>query len=120
MAGAPMDRISPVDDPDYLAPKDRVSPVDVKPLDPDYPPTDIELQIEGKSIHLNKAVLKSHSPVFRTMLESDFKEKDADHLVLKGKKYEDFIEFLQAFYPNSSRSITRKCILFTRIKPVLV
>jgi hypothetical protein len=79
--------------------------------DPDYPPTDIELQIEGKSIHLNKVVLKSHSPVFRTMLESDFKEKDTDRLELEGKKYEDFIEFLQAFYPNSSHSVTRKCML---------
>ncbi|XP_056016860.1 uncharacterized protein LOC130053545 [Ostrea edulis] len=74
--------------------------------DPDFPPTDIELQVEGRSIHLNKAVLKSHSPVLRAMLESDFKEKDANHLVLEGKKYEDFIEFLQAFYPNTSHSVT--------------
>jgi hypothetical protein len=40
------------------------------------------------------------------MLESDFKEKDTDHLVLEGKTYDDFIEFLQAFYPNTTHSVT--------------
>jgi hypothetical protein len=57
-------------------------------------------------------VLKSHSPVFRTMLESDFKEKDASYLVLEGKKYKDFIQFLQTFYPNKAQKITGNvCVL---------
>jgi hypothetical protein len=81
---------------------------DCEPEDPDFPPTDIELLVEDRIIHLNKAVLKSHSPVFRTMLESDFMEKDADCILMEGKNYEDFIEFLQAFYPNKGHSITGK------------
>lgn len=42
---------------------------------PLFPKTDAILEVEGREIHINKQILADSSPVFKTMFESDFKEK---------------------------------------------
>lgn len=71
-----------------------------------FPDTDVILVVEGHKIHVNKAVLSEHSPVFKVMFESKFKESTAKEIVLQDKKAEDVVEFLKSFYPNMKHPIT--------------
>ncbi|KAL3881413.1 hypothetical protein ACJMK2_027858 [Sinanodonta woodiana] len=64
------------------------------------PWTDLQLDVEGKTIHVSKLYLATISPVFRLMFESDFKEKNVDVLPLPDKKYEDVVIFLQCVNPG--------------------
>jgi hypothetical protein len=57
------------------------------------------------------------SPVFKAMLSSDFKEKDATEIALVGKKADQFIDFLRQMYPPQIESeITRELIVNSRFK----
>lgn len=67
---------------------------------------DLTLVVEGKKMHVSKAVLALASPVFTTMFESDFLEKNKEEIELKGKKYKDMVEFLQSIYPSTRKSVT--------------
>ncbi|KAL3881414.1 hypothetical protein ACJMK2_027859 [Sinanodonta woodiana] len=69
------------------------------------PWTDIQLDIEGKTLYVSKSFLATISPVFRLMFESDFKEKKVDVLPLPGKKYEDVLTFLQCLNPRVLRTV---------------
>ena len=62
--------------------------------------TDVTLEVEGRQIHVNRQTLAEHSPVFKGMFESDFKEKHMDNIPLPDKKFEDFEIFLSSFYYN--------------------
>lgn len=71
---------------------------------------DFTLVVENHKIHVSKAVLCIASPVFRTMFESDFKEKDQKEVELHGKKYDDVIEFLCCLYPDRQSSVTENTV----------
>lgn len=75
-------------------------------LDLGFPGTDLTLVVEGQKIHVNKAVLSEHSPVFNIMFKSQFKESTAKEIVLEEKKAADVVEFLKCFYPNMKHPIT--------------
>lgn len=75
-----------------------------------FPVTDLILVVEGRKINVNKNVLSEHSPVFNTMLNSNFKESTAKEIVLEDKKATDVVEFLKCFYPNMNHPITGKNI----------
>lgn len=78
---------------------------------PGFPETDVTLVVEDQKIHVNKAVLSEHSPVFGTMFKSEFKERSAKEITLVDKKLADVVEFLKSFYPNMKHPINRKNVL---------
>lgn len=71
-----------------------------------FPETDVILVVEDQKIHVNKAVLSQHSPVFNTMFNSHFKERTAKEIPLADKKADDVVEFLRCFYPNMKHPVT--------------
>lgn len=68
------------------------------PHDPEV--TDFTLIVEGKKLHVVKAVLIDASQVFRRMLTGEFKEKNMSELELPGKKYSSFGLFLRCLFPR--------------------
>lgn len=74
-------------------------------VDP-FPENDLVLVVENKKLHVNSQILKNVSPVFRAMLESDFREKKEKRIVLKDKKYDDVVKFLKCIYPFIQDKIT--------------
>ena len=80
---------------------------------PLFPKTDAILEVEGREIHINKQILADSSPVFKTMFESDFKEKQMHKIPLPGKKYEDFEKFVFLIYnPGDQCLITSKFVFY--------
>ncbi|XP_061166618.1 uncharacterized protein LOC133175512 [Saccostrea echinata] len=77
----------------------------------EFPETDVTLLVEDQKIHVNKAVLSQHSPVFNTMFSGSFKESKAREITLSNKKAKDVIEFLRCFYPNMEYAITGHNVL---------
>lgn len=77
-------------------------------VDLGFPDNDVILVVEGEKIHVNKAVLSEHSPVFNAMFKSKFKESTSKEIVLEEKKAVDVVEFLKSFYPNMKHPITGK------------
>jgi hypothetical protein len=72
------------------------------------PPADVILEVEGKQLHANRAVLAHYSPVFARMFYSDFKEKDEKVIPLPGKKYEDMALFFNVLWPSNPGA---KCMI---------
>ncbi|CAL2047079.1 unnamed protein product [Caenorhabditis brenneri] len=56
--------------------------------------TDAILVIQGKKLHVNKALLSYHSDYFNTLFNSDFKEKSMEEIELKDVKYVHFARLL--------------------------
>ena len=78
---------------------------DSKSVDPFYLShcdSDVTLVVEDKKLHVHKAVLSVHSPVFSAMFTADFAEKDAKEIPLHGKKYDAMLQFLLMMYPVHS------------------
>lgn len=76
-----------------------------------FPETDVILVVEDQKIHVNKAVLSQHSPVFDTMFNSHFTERTAKEIPLVEKKADDVVEFLRCFYPNMKHPLTAENVL---------
>ena len=73
--------------------------------DPFYLPhceSDVTLVVEDKKLHVHKAVLSLHSPVFGAMFTANFAEKDSKEIELPGKKYDLVMQFLLMMYPVHS------------------
>ena len=69
--------------------------------DPFYLPhceSDVTLVVEDKKLHVHKAVLSLHSPVFGAMFTANFAEKDFKEIELPGKKYDVMLQFLLMMY----------------------
>lgn len=60
---------------------------------------DLELIVDGKSLHVSKTVLALVSPVFQRMFQGELRESQATSLKLPGKSCEIFHTFLQSIYP---------------------
>ena len=56
--------------------------------------TDITLVVEDISLYIDSYTLKENSPVFKSMLESSFKEGREKVIRLPGKKLDDIVLFL--------------------------
>ncbi|XP_061166627.1 BTB and MATH domain-containing protein 38-like [Saccostrea echinata] len=76
-----------------------------------FPATDVTLVVEDKKIHVNKAVLSQHSPVFNAMFSGSFKESSTIVITLDNKKAKDFVAFLGCFYPNMNHTLTKNNVL---------
>lgn len=73
-----------------------------------FPVSNVTFIVEDQRIHVNKASLSGHSPVFNAMFNGHFKERTAKEIVLIGKKAADVVEFLKFFHPKKKESITGK------------
>ena len=62
--------------------------------------SDLVLKVEHTVFHVHRAVLMVSSPVFETMLSSDFKEKSAKVIQLLGKNPAEIEQLLQCIYPD--------------------
>uniref|UniRef100_A0A1I7UI40 BTB domain-containing protein n=1 Tax=Caenorhabditis tropicalis TaxID=1561998 RepID=A0A1I7UI40_9PELO len=56
--------------------------------------TDAILVVDGKKLHVNKAVLSYYSDYFKTLFESDFKEKSMNEIPIEDVDFENFATFL--------------------------
>ena len=56
--------------------------------------SDLVLLVEERKLHVHKSILAISSPVFETMMSSNFKEKNAREIPLPGKKAEEVEELL--------------------------
>lgn len=73
---------------------------------------DVILEVEGIKLYVRKQVLADNSPVFKRMLESDFKEKHQIEIPLPEKKCEDVEIFLRTFYhPDILCPISKDTVL---------
>ncbi|CAL2047102.1 unnamed protein product [Caenorhabditis brenneri] len=62
--------------------------------------TDAILVVDGKKLHVNKALLSCHSDYFCTLFNSDFKEKSMEEIEIKDVDFEDFAGVLSLVHPN--------------------
>ncbi|XP_046543347.1 BTB and MATH domain-containing protein 38-like [Haliotis rubra] len=70
--------------------------------------TDVVLVVEGKKLHVSKALLCLTSPAFLKMFEGDFKNKT--EVPIADKKYADFVEFLLCVHPSTCKPVQRKTL----------
>ncbi|XP_031565247.1 speckle-type POZ protein-like [Actinia tenebrosa] len=73
---------------------------------------DLILVVEDQKLHVHRSILKMTSPVFKAMLSSNFKGKDANEITLPGKKVNEFVDFLRQIYPLLDGEITLKNIKY--------
>uniref|UniRef100_A0A1I7UI51 BTB domain-containing protein n=2 Tax=Caenorhabditis tropicalis TaxID=1561998 RepID=A0A1I7UI51_9PELO len=63
--------------------------------------TDAILVVNGKKLHVNKALLSYHSEYFKALFNSEFKEKSMEEIEIKDVKFEDFATVLSLIQKNS-------------------
>ncbi|KAL4233384.1 hypothetical protein ACF0H5_008065 [Mactra antiquata] len=69
-------------------------------------PADLTLIIEDRQLLVSRSLLAPPSPVFDTMLSGDFIEKDKQTVILTGKKFNDFVEFMRCMSPRINKKVT--------------
>ncbi|CAL2047107.1 unnamed protein product [Caenorhabditis brenneri] len=62
--------------------------------------TDAVLVVDGKKLHVNKAVLSYHSDYFNSLFNSEFKKKPVEEIEIKDVKFEDFSTLLSLIHLN--------------------
>ncbi|XP_046546693.1 BTB and MATH domain-containing protein 36-like isoform X2 [Haliotis rubra] len=72
--------------------------------------SDVALVVEGRSLHVNKAVLATASDFFDTMFNGNFKEKQEREVPLPGKRYTDIVDMLLCIYPSELRPVTKATV----------
>ena len=55
--------------------------------------------MEKRELYVHREVLCSYSPVFKAMLESDFREKEMEKIPLPGKTVQQVLDMLNFLYP---------------------
>ncbi|XP_041357432.1 BTB and MATH domain-containing protein 36-like [Gigantopelta aegis] len=68
--------------------------------------SDIILLVEENRVYCNKIILSCASPVFERMYLGGFIERKQQEISLPGKKYTDFLFFLECIYPSTLAEIT--------------
>ena len=61
--------------------------------------SDVVLVVEDEQFHVHRYILSLQSPVFKAMLNGNFKDAQQDKIELKDDKYEAMIQFLKLLYP---------------------
>ena len=72
--------------------------------------TDVVLVVEDYRFNVNKAILATHSPVFRAMFTRDFQEKDKSEIPFPGKAAVPFYMMLGFLYHKEWFKIKDKYI----------
>ena len=67
--------------------------------------SDVVLLVQGQQFHVHRVILAMSSPVFSRMFSSDFKEKDADEILLPEKKAAEIREMLMVIYPRFCKPV---------------
>uniref|UniRef100_A0AC35U0Y4 BTB domain-containing protein n=1 Tax=Rhabditophanes sp. KR3021 TaxID=114890 RepID=A0AC35U0Y4_9BILA len=62
--------------------------------------SDVIFEIEGKQLHVLKALLSLYSPVLQAMFYSGFAEASQQKIVLKDVYYNEFHQLLEVIYPT--------------------
>ncbi|EFO89342.1 hypothetical protein CRE_15681 [Caenorhabditis remanei] len=75
--------------------------------------TDATLVVDGKKLHVNKALLSSHSDYFNTLFNGEFKEKSMTEIQIEDVDFEDFALVL-CIVTNTFIEIERR-----KIEPLL-
>ena len=70
--------------------------------------SDLVLVVENKKFHVHRQILSIHSPVFKAMLNTQFKEATANEIPLPGKKPNEILDFLKQLYLKERDGITCK------------
>ena len=66
------------------------------------------LVVEDEKFHVHRQILSIHSPVFKAMLGTNFKEATAKEIPLIGKKVNEILDFLKQLYLKESDGVTCK------------
>ena len=64
--------------------------------------------VEDEKFHVHRQILSLHSPVFKAMLNSQFKEGTAKEIPLPGKKADEILDFLKLLYLKEDEGIISK------------
>ena len=78
------------------------------PFSEPWEDSDLVLVVEEKRFHVHRQMLSLHSPVFKAMLYSLFKEATADEIPLPEKKANEILSFLKQMYMKEGDGITCK------------
>jgi len=65
----------------------------------------VMLVVEHQQLYVSKQILKLASPVFNSMFESDFLEKNMALIDLPGKNCQEIVLLLSCLYPNMLEQI---------------
>lgn len=91
----------------FLDAQDVVSEVEeINPFSEPWEDSDLVLMVEDEKFHVHRQILSLHSPVFKAMLHSQFKEATANEIPLPGKKANDILSFLKQLYLKERDGIT--------------
>ena len=78
--------------------------------------SDLVLKVADRKFHVHRAVLILCSPVFETMLSSDFKEKTAKEISLPGKDATEIEQMLRGIYPDQDLFISKEnCLALLKL-----
>lgn len=78
------------------------------PFSEPWEDSDLVLVVEDKKFHVHRLILSIHSPVFKVMLNSQFKEATSREIPLPGKKADEILDFLKQMYLKERDGITCK------------
>ena len=78
------------------------------PFSEPWEDSDLVLAVEDERFHVHRQILSLHSPVFKAMLSSKFKEGTATEISLPGKKANEVLDFLKVLYLKETEGITCK------------
>ena len=81
---------------------------EINPFSEPWEDSDLVLVVEDKRFHVHRQILSLHSPVFKAMLNSQFKEATANEIPLPGKKADEILSFLKQLYMKERNGITCK------------
>ncbi|CAL2047087.1 unnamed protein product [Caenorhabditis brenneri] len=63
--------------------------------------TDAILVVDGKKLHVNKALLSYHSDYFNKLFNSEFKKKSVEEIEIKDVDFEDFAILLSSVHDKT-------------------
>ena len=78
------------------------------PFSEPWEDSDLVLAVEDERFHVHRQILSLHSPVFKAMPSSKFKEGTATEISLPGKKANEVLDFLKVLYLKETEGITCK------------
>ena len=81
---------------------------------------DLVLLVETQEFHVHRDVLCAYSPVFKAMLESDFREKRMEKIPLPGKSVQQILEMLNFIYPFGHEINGRFLLGILKLRVILV
>ena len=68
---------------------------------PGWGNSDLVLVVEDRELHVHRLILTMVSPVFKAMLEGNYREARQEKITLEGKSYESMELFLKLIYPRA-------------------